>query len=126
MEVKEIWKLPVPSTALLGSGATLEKRLGRAIALRYEIEGESGESRTESIVFDGVESFRCTYGPACAESMLAAYDRLVELPGSSWVQELGAQLLRTGGARPTLRHLMIYFDDGPCYEVVCRSFHIEQ
>jgi len=126
MEMNEVWKLPVPSTALLGGGVTLEKRLGREIALGYQSEGEAGEARTEALVFEGVESFKCTYGPACAEWMLRAYDRLVELTNSSWRQELSEQLLRVSGTQPLLRHLMIYFDDGPCYEVICRAFRIEK
>ena len=126
MEAEELWKLPVPSTSLLGTGVAFEKRLGREIALRYEIEGESGEPVAEALVFEGVEAFKCTYGQACAEWMLSAYDRLVELPGSPWAQDLSVQLQRVSGAQPSLRHLMIYVDDGPCYEVICRSFRHEQ
>jgi hypothetical protein len=34
-------------------------------------------------------------------------------------------LKKNGGKGGELVHLMIDFDDGPTYEVVCRSFRIE-
>lgn len=124
--VTEVWKLPVPSTALLGAGVALEKRPGREIALRYEFEGPADDTRTEAIVFEGVESFKCTYGGACGEWMLSAYDRLVEVTDSSWAKEVAAQLCKMGEVQPPLRHLMIHFDDGPCYEAICRGVRIEK
>jgi hypothetical protein len=124
-KMKELWKLPVPSTALLGGGVALEKRLGRAVALRYFLEGASGESTAEAIVFEGVESFKCTYGQACEDWMLVAYDRLVEVSGSAWVPQLAAQLQKKNVDASALRHLLIYLDDGPAYELICRSFRIE-
>jgi hypothetical protein len=123
--MNEIWRLPVPSTGLLGTGVSFEKRLGREIGLRYEVEGSAGEARAEAIVFEGVESFKCTYGQACAEWMLSAYDRLVEVTDSAWAREVIERLRKPGGAEAPLRHFMIYFDDGPCYEVICRAFRIE-
>jgi hypothetical protein len=124
--VVEIWKLSAPSTALLGSGVTLEDRPGREIALRYEFEGPSDDTISEAIVFEGVEAFKCTYGLACTEWMLSAYDRLVEVKDSSWAKDVFERIRKTGVASPALRHLTIYFDDGPCYEAICRAFRIER
>jgi hypothetical protein len=129
--VVEMWKLPVPSTALLGGGPVFEKRLGREIALRYEFEIDDG-TRAEAIVFEGVEAFKFTYYEACGKWVLATYDRLVEVSDSAWLKEVDEQLRKAAEPRggmdvdqPPLRHLMIYFDDGPCYEAICRGFRIE-
>jgi hypothetical protein len=123
--MNEIWRLRVPSSMFLGAGVDLEKRPGREIALRYEVEGDADEVQSEAIVFEGVESFKCTYGQACEEAILSAYDRLVEVADSEWLRHVAECLRKRGEAKASLRHLMIFFDDGPCYEVICRGFRIE-
>jgi hypothetical protein len=124
--MQQVWKLPVPSTSLMGGGVVFEKRLGREIALRFEIEGDSGELEAEWLVFSGVEAFKCTYGRACSEWMLGAYDQLMDVTNSPWLHDVAAQLARSGPVTPALRHLVIYFDDGPCYEVLCTVFRSER
>jgi hypothetical protein len=100
-------------------------RLGREVALRYEYEGPSGMVASEALVFEGVEAFRCTYHNACDEWALKAYCRIVEVLESGWAQHVALRL-RVEDAEATLPvHLAIYFDDGPCYEFVCRSFRVE-
>jgi hypothetical protein len=124
--MQRVWKLPVPSTSLMGGGVVFEKRLGREIALRYEMEGGSGEPEAERLVFTGVEAFKCTNGRACSEWMLGAYDHLIDVASSPWLHDVTAQLKRSGAATPALRHLAIYFDDGPCYEILCTAFRIDR
>lgn len=47
-------------------------------------------------------------------------------PGpSAWLEEVCANLKKNGGESQRLGHFMINFDDGPAYEVVCRSFRVE-
>ncbi len=119
------WTLPVPSTALLEGGATLEKRLGHAVALRFSYEAEGATRRTGALVLQGVEAFKWTYMGALDASMLEAYDRLVDRGSSPWLREVSANLTQKGRKAYGLVHLMITFDDGPCYEAVCRSFRVE-
>ena len=119
-----LWKLPVPSTALLGGGPSFEKRLGREVAIRLSYETEEGV-RAIALVFKGVEAFKCTYFRACDASMLDAYDRLVDRGGTAWLDELRANLGRNGGTTDRLVHMMIMFDDGPCYELICGEFRLE-
>ncbi len=102
-----------------------EKRLGRFVALRLQYEGDSDAVRSVALVFQGVESFRCAYYHARSDVMLEAYDRLVDLGPSAWLQEVTSQLLKHRSPVDGLRHLAINFDDGPAYEVLCRSFLIE-
>src|ERR1700733_10915926 len=86
------WTLPVPSTALLGSGPVFEIRLGRDVVLRFSYEAEDDTRRTSSLVFQGVEAFKCTYFCARDESTLEAYDRLVDRGKSAWLDEVIANL----------------------------------
>ena len=67
--------------------------------------------------------------------MRIAYDKIVDLGETSWLTEVKNQLRRYGdlvlsspshGPLEQLAHLMINFDDGPCYEFICRSFRFEQ
>jgi hypothetical protein len=120
------WILPVPSTALLDGGVALEKRLGREVALRFSYESTDDSVRVGAAVFQGVEAFKCTYMGALDPSMLKAYDRLLDRGSTPWLQEVSANLKRGRLNTDGLVHLMITFDDGPCYEFVCRSFLVEE
>jgi hypothetical protein len=57
--------------------------------------------------------------------MHEAYDKLVDRGSSAWLEEVRANLKKNGGDADGLVHLMVNFDDGPAYEVLCRSFRIE-
>lgn len=121
-----IWTLPVPSTALENGGPKLETRPRRVVAILFAYESEDGGRQHESaIVFEGVEAYKVTYYDARDPSTLEAYDRLVDRGPTPWLSELSANLKRTGARADGLAHLMINFDDGPCYEVVCRSHRLE-
>jgi hypothetical protein len=80
------------------------------------------------LVFEGVEAFKVTHYHARSDAMLEAYARLIDLGRTPWLSEVCANLERHRDDRGTtgLAHLMINFDDGPCYEVVCRSYRIER
>jgi len=58
--------------------------------------------------------------------MRKAYDQLVDRGLSTWLEELSANLTGKGVDVQGLAHLMINFDDGPAYEIVCRSFSVEE
>jgi len=119
------WTLPVPSTALLDGGPIFEKRLGREVALRFSYEFDDDTTRAATLVFKGVEAFRCTYYQARDASLLEGYDKLVDRGSSAWLEELSGILRKNGSDAQGLVHLMINFDDGPAYEVICRSFRID-
>jgi hypothetical protein len=123
---KVLWTLPVPSTALLGSGPAFEIRPKRDAAIRFAYEAEDDSRKAEALVFHGVEAFKCTYYLARDASMREAYDKLVDRGPSAWLEEVSANLNKNGADAQGLMHLMINFDDGPAYEVVCRSFGVEK
>jgi len=119
-----IWKMSVPSTALFQS-AKFSMLLGRKCSLEYSYEAEEDFSVIfEKLVFDGVESFKCTYYRACSLEMIKAYDKVVDVGSSAWLSEIRKSLSEYEADASNLMHFRIYFDDGPCYEFICRSFEV--
>lgn len=77
-------------------------------------------------MFQGVEAFKWTYLTALAAAHIQAYDKIVDCGSTVWLGDVSANLRRRSLKAEGLVHLMITFDDGPCYETVCRSFRIEE
>ena len=105
-----------------GRSSDCVRQLGRR---EVEVSVADGEQPTQCLLFGGVESFRTTYHHSCTREMVDAYDRVVELPQTTWLEEVRQQLVGVGDSAEGLRHLRIYLDDGPCYEFICRSFRVE-
>ena len=122
--ITTLWNLPVPSNALLDGGPVLEKRPRRELALCMGYEVDDGQKKI-ALVLEGVEAFKVTYYRARSDSMLTAHDRLVDLGRTTWLDEVTSNLAHHGADTYGLTHVMVNFDDGPCYEVICRSHHIE-
>lgn len=118
-----IWKLPVPSTALLAE-MEFVKRPGRVCALESVKEADDNGQETIELLFRGVEAFKCTHHHARTLQMIQlSYDEVIDLGGTDWLGEVKTQLSRLPLERHEgLRHLMVNFDDGPCYEFICREF----
>lgn len=116
-----LWKLPVPASALLRSPvfAPLGKR---QCELSFLIESDEGEARA-GLLFEGVEAYKCTYLTSCsAEIFNTAYGKLVRLGATTWLNEVMKVYSQARQSPNELQHLMICFDDGPCYEIICLSF----
>jgi hypothetical protein len=114
-----VWKLPFPSSGL--SDVDFQKLAGRSCVLTCDAD----ENSPVRILFDGVEAFKCTYHNTCTVEMIETYDRLTDLGRTGWLDSVRQQLSGFGEDVAALRHLMIYFDDGPCYEFICRGFRVE-
>ncbi|MFO0631444.1 MAG: hypothetical protein U0168_01200 [Nannocystaceae bacterium] len=121
---KTLWQLPVPSTALLDGGPTFEKRPRREVGLRMSYEHDDRVD-VVGLLFEGVEAIKITFDRARSDSMLEAYDRLMDQGQTSWLDEVVENLSRHGADSTGLAHLIVNFDDGPCYEVICRSYRLE-
>ncbi|MGF6243464.1 hypothetical protein P3T42_005228 [Paraburkholderia sp. GAS38] len=121
--MKELWQLPVPASSLLTSPefVVLPRR---ECELRMSIEGEDGEPASLSLRFVGVESFKCTFMTSCTPDMFnLAYGRLISLD-ANWLDEIRRSGRKDQSTIEALQHLMITFDDGPCYEIICRSWSV--
>lgn len=124
--VKVIWELPFPSSAVEG-GVIFRELIRRACALECEFEDDEGALIFFTLTFDGVEAYKCTY-KACSFNMVSdAYDQVVDLEQTDWLNHIKTQLTVNSDSRSIddLKHLMIYFDDGPCYEFICRTFKVD-
>ncbi|MCC6663358.1 MAG: hypothetical protein IT375_06410 [Polyangiaceae bacterium] len=121
--MKELFALPEPSTALVGNQVTLAKNPGRqwSLVLEYEPDVASPE-RKGVLEFSDVEAFRCTYESSCGPEVIGAYDKLVDVGQTEWLKHAVSNLARRGKPSRDLLHLMILFDDGPCYEFLCRRW----
>lgn len=103
-------------------GPFFEALTKRECELSCYVEGSEGERRI-ALLFEGVEAYRCTYLTSCSAEMFnTAYGRLVNLGATPWLGEVLKTYSTSPLASKELRHLMICFDDGPCYEIVCASF----
>jgi hypothetical protein len=120
-----LWELPVPSSGRYGVEFRQLMRRRCVLLFSYEDE-EDGKTLMLELLFDGVEAFKCTYHHACTLDMRAAYDKLVDVGDTEWLGGVRGQLAKHGDSPGGLSHMMIYFDDGPCYEFICRSFRAEQ
>jgi hypothetical protein len=120
----ELWTLPVPATALV-EGPTFAALPKRQCEISFYIEGNDGASTKLSLLFERVEAFKCTYLTSCtAEMFNAAYGKLVRLGATPWLSELLKTYNSSALAPKTLQHLMICFDDGPCYEIICIGYSV--
>jgi hypothetical protein len=141
-----LWKSPVASTAFV-EGERFEQ-LGDSCTLTFEYEDENDEVVRGRLFFDGVQAFKCTYLYACSVEMIESYDKIVELGETDWLATVRGHLLiynealRNPEAKHSknvieqldqylldtsdLKHLMIFFDGGPCYEFICKTFGFDE
>lgn len=112
-------KLRAPSS---GRGCDdLVHMLGRV--WRLQIDGGDGAEDCEYIEFQGVEGYRVEIHMAITSPRwIDAYDRLIDLGDTEWLNQVRLTLHENKGDSTGLRHLMIYLDDGPCYEILCRDY----
>jgi hypothetical protein len=107
-------------------GVTFKILPRRTCVLSFTYEGASGAWETSELRFDEVAAFKCTFQPALTAEMIeSAYDKLVDMGSSSWLDEANRARVPEG-AGTVLRHLRICFDDGPCYEFLCPRFELRK
>ena len=119
--MNELWHLPVPVSALLTSPefVVLPRR---ECELRLSIEGEDGKVSDVRLWFGELEAYKCTFMTSCTADMFKlAYGKLVSIE-SKWLDDVKRAGRKDQEIIDALQHLMIAFDDGPCYEVICGSW----
>lgn len=126
------WKLPIPSTSFV-KGPRLNP--GFESELTWSYEGDSEFVRDfrrgtviQTLTFCGVVAYKCSYGFSCGSDLVkTAYDSLVDLGGTDWLRTVRAAASSdpsTGGE--CLKHVAIFFDEGPCYEFICKEAHLSE
>ncbi len=96
----------------------------RQCELSWHVENDDGGDKRLALVFEGVEAYKCTYLTSCSAEMFnTAYGKLVNLGVTPWLNEVLKSSAKASQPSKELQHLMICFDDGPCYEILCVRFN---
>jgi hypothetical protein len=123
--MKEHWQLPVAASALLHSPEFVVLP-HRECAVKLLLEGDDGATKAIALQFTGVESYKCTFLTSCTADMFnLAYVKLVSL-NSAWLDEVRSARKKDQATLSALQHFMITFDDGPCYEFICRAWNVNK
>jgi hypothetical protein len=111
-------EVPVPST-----GFTTEAYYdGQAEAIRFSYEKE-GAPFQSGIKFSRVAAYRERAERCCtAWHIEEAYDTLVEVEGSPWVDEIREDTQELWRDTWAMHHYMIYLDSTGCLEVIAESW----
>jgi hypothetical protein len=97
----------------------------RSHELGFSIMDEEEEKHKYLIKFEGVEAYKCIYLTSCSvEIIKTAYDKLVDCGRSNWLIESEEISERVSGLKKELHHYRIFFDEGPCYELICEKVSI--
>ncbi len=128
--VMEVWRLPAHSTVLVEEPELVFK-LGRECAVSYQSEDDFNSELKSYLTFEDVQALKVNYlGSVRVDIIRAAYDRLVDWGESSWLLEIRTMCSGFFAMRNndpvSLKHLVIYFDDGPSYEFICTGFRLEK
>lgn len=122
--MKTIFSLPVASTSL-EKEPIFSMHNGRTCSLEYSYQ--DGEAfRNERLNFEGVEAFRCVYYAAVDLELVSTYDKVSDLGDTNWLQRIVSNLSSAGMESVGLKHLAIFFDDGPSYEFICRQLRADE
>lgn len=123
MEIKELWKFPVPSTYIAEGGVRLIFPGGPAILLfDYYDEDESGATYNLGIIFQSAQSHRHS-SEKFIKFIPGAYDTLVEIVDSDWVMEL-REINKEIADYWDIRHYAIILDSNGIYEFIARDYDI--
>jgi hypothetical protein len=126
---EKLWKMSVSVTSII-KGPYFRVLPSRQCEVSFSIESEGGGEKTEALLFAAVEAFRCTYltslGAIDADLRRQSYGAVISVRESTWLDTVRESYIQyCASARLTagkLQHLVITFDDGPCYEFICESF----
>lgn len=122
MEKRALANLPAPSTSFESDPTFTYPTEGGGAELRYEFERDGVLVRA-GISFEKVRAFRFRAESHCTLwHVEGAYDTLVEVAQSAWVNELRTSEPKFTGGRWEMRHYMIYVDSGGAFEVVAASW----
>ena len=123
MQVKrELQKVPVPSTQFAIEGYWDESRIPRAIRFGYKIDGQV---YVAGIAFEDVTAMRHRAERACTIWHIeGCYDTLAQVDGSTWADEIRADMTERWRAQFKCNHYMIYLDSVGCFEVVANGWRM--
>ena len=117
---KPLHTVPVPSTRFTTEAYFDGQGSSPAIRFGY---GKDGTKHQGGIKFNHVLAVRTRSERCCtAWHIDGAYDTLVEIEGSSWVEEMRADTAEQWKNKWPMHHYMIYLDSAGCFEVIADSW----
>jgi hypothetical protein len=117
---KLLHTIPVPSTSFTTEAYFDGQGVSPAIRFGYE---KDGVEHRGGIKFDNVLAVRTRSERCCkVQHIEGAYDNLVEIEGSPWVEEMQADTQEMWRNKWEMHHYMIYLDSVGCFEVIANSW----
>jgi hypothetical protein len=117
---KPLYTVPVASTSFTTEAYFDGQGISPAIRFVY---GKDGTKHQGGINFDKVLAVRTRSERCCtAWHIDGAYDTLVEVEGSPWVDEMRADTAEQWRNKWAMHHYMIYLDSAGCFEVIADSW----
>jgi hypothetical protein len=123
MKTNKLWDFPVASTCIAEGGVKLIYPGGDALLLFDYYDEEKNDAIFKSgIVFDAVQAHRHTTEKFVV-SLLGAYDSLVEIIDSEWVNQL-KDANKEIADYWNIKHYAIFLDSNGLFEFIARDFKI--
>lgn len=122
MEIKELWKFPVPSTCLNNGVQFIHKNADALILFEYYDQENNNDVYNGGILFDVALAYRRT-SEKFTKSLEGSYDTLVEYIDSDWIKEL-TNLNPEIAKFWNIRHFAIFLDGNGKYEVIAKNYKI--
>lgn len=116
---KPLYKVPVPSTGF--STEAYFDGQGMSPAIRFGYFKDGVEYRG-GIKFNRVLAVRTRAERCCKVRHIDAYDTLVEVENSPWVEEMRADTNEQWRDKWESHHYVIYLDSAGCFEAIAESW----
>jgi len=114
---KPLYQIPLPSTEFEDVSLC-----GPVLRFQYRRDGMPYRS---GIRFNRTAANRTRAERCCtAWHVEGAYDILVEVEGSQWVEEIRADTQEMWRNKWEMHHYMIYLDSAGCFEVIAESWEV--
>ena len=125
IEKKILWTFPVPSTELSGDGDVCLLECRGDTLLLFELYGIMNDDKlyNAGLLFRLPQAYRHCDEMFCGETAIEAYDQLIEIVDSDWVDEF-RKINREIADYWKLRHFAIYLKSCGLYEFLARSYTI--
>ena len=123
--------MPVPPTAIY-QGPLFRILDKRKCEISFVYETPNREFERAVLHFHNTESFKCTYlyslGSIDRSLRVEAYGNLVSVTTDDWLKKVTESYLEyckiARIAPHDLQQMVIVFDDGPCFEIICTRFEL--
>lgn len=124
--LNEIYKLPITSSWI--ASPEFYKRIGRICEILCEYEKDDElESIQLRLIFKKCWAVKFTYYVANDPELIPlTYDKVVDFGKSDWLNNVDSNIASNGIEIGQLKHLGIFFDDGPLYEFICEEFEVQE